>query len=417
MSLISRSPISARQRAANRSNARQSTGPRTPEGKGNSRVNGLKHGLCAGPLRRVMSELGEDPEEFDRFQAGLREATEPANALEAQLVEDLAVLWWKKRRSERAQAGVQAREVERLKVARQRELHDVERLGVEQSAEETEEVGLLRARNSRGKFQIVLEKLDWLMARLERHQGWEGWTSPLEDLYGQKPTVRGVMIWNLSDRLRWAPPAPGKGPGAGDSSGQGGQASGKAPGAAGGEKSGPSHGADAGQQAVEASPPGSPPLPACWMRAELLNLLLEERQEVVEEYRLFRREHEEVSEAARDACLAPTDLRWTWILRQDNYLDRQLERKIRLLDMLQEKRRKRDAAPEAAPTPAPAPSYTKMQNRSHQTVENTGRLPGAERAERIRRSPAEAGSGQRGGIVGPGREASVVAEAARGPGG
>ena len=372
MSLLKKSPISARQLAANRLNARQSTGPRTPEGKESSRFNGLKHGLCAQLFRRVMSELGEDPEEFDRFHTGLREAAEPANTLEAQLVEDLALLWWKKRRSERAQAGVQAREVERLKLARARELHEVERLGVEQSAEETAEVGLLRAKDSRGKFQNVLRRLDALIARLERQQGWEEGADLLRDLYGRKLTVRGAMIWNLFDRLRWyAPHEPAASSPAGDSTGQAEQASGKRPGAAEGEKCGSPDSADAGQQAVEASQPGPPASPALWMRSELLNLLREERKEVAEEFELFRREHVKVSDAARDACLAPTDQRWTWILRQDNYLDRQLERKIRLLDMLQEKRRKRQAASQAPETPAPPPPYMKMQTQTHQVVENS----------------------------------------------
>jgi len=39
---------------------------------------------------------------------------------------------------------------------------------------------------------------------------------------------------------------------------------------------------------------------------------------LAEELELFLRGHVEASEAARDACPAPTDQRWTWILRQDN---------------------------------------------------------------------------------------------------
>lgn len=107
------------------------------------------------------------------------------------------------------------------------------------------------------------------------------------------------------------------------------------------------------------------------------------------EYELFLREHVEVSEAARDACLAPTDPRWTWILRQDNYLDRQLERKTRLLLMLQELRRKREAASRSASPPFGAVPSMKMKNRSHQVVENTMTMPSGLAVKRPHRQAAE----------------------------
>ena len=46
---VSNSPrqVSDRRRAANRANAKKSTGPRTPGGKARSRLNGLKHGPTA----------------------------------------------------------------------------------------------------------------------------------------------------------------------------------------------------------------------------------------------------------------------------------------------------------------------------------------------------------------------------------
>jgi hypothetical protein len=52
--------VSSKQIAANRKNAQLSTGPRTAEGKENSRKNALKHGLCA----MVLDVPGEDPAVF-----------------------------------------------------------------------------------------------------------------------------------------------------------------------------------------------------------------------------------------------------------------------------------------------------------------------------------------------------------------
>ena len=54
--------ISPARLAANRANSRRSTGPRTPQGKSVSKMNGLVHGM------RAESDIlpGEDPAELDR---------------------------------------------------------------------------------------------------------------------------------------------------------------------------------------------------------------------------------------------------------------------------------------------------------------------------------------------------------------
>lgn len=81
--------------AANRENARHSTGPRTPEGKQRSSLNALKHGVLA--MRAVNAMLdGED--EVTRYQVH-REAyfenLRPEDQVQADLVEQIAANRWR----------------------------------------------------------------------------------------------------------------------------------------------------------------------------------------------------------------------------------------------------------------------------------------------------------------------------------
>ena len=56
---------------ANRRNARLSTGPRTDEGKHQSRRNAIKHGILASTLLITGGEGAEDPAEFDNLLSNL----------------------------------------------------------------------------------------------------------------------------------------------------------------------------------------------------------------------------------------------------------------------------------------------------------------------------------------------------------
>jgi cell division septation protein DedD len=71
---------------ANRINAQKSTGPRTPEGKANSRRNSLLHGLTA---KTCMLD-GEDPEELTGIHADLIDNHHPQDTQEDFLVERMA---------------------------------------------------------------------------------------------------------------------------------------------------------------------------------------------------------------------------------------------------------------------------------------------------------------------------------------
>lgn len=72
--------ISDARLAANRRNARHSTGPRTAEGKATSRLNAARHGLDAASP--VIPRLDEDPAAWDTHLAAtlahLRQLQDPA---------------------------------------------------------------------------------------------------------------------------------------------------------------------------------------------------------------------------------------------------------------------------------------------------------------------------------------------------
>jgi hypothetical protein len=85
---------SFRQIEANRRNALRSTGPRTEEGKRQSRGNALRHGLTA---ETVIDGL-EDTEDYRAFEAAVIADYDARTAVERELVLRLASLLWRLRR-------------------------------------------------------------------------------------------------------------------------------------------------------------------------------------------------------------------------------------------------------------------------------------------------------------------------------
>src|SRR5690242_6122332 len=86
----------------NRANAQGSTGPKTPEGKAVSSQNAGKHFLTA----KQVVVPGEDPAEYDKHRADLISGFKPANALEADLVEELAANSWRLKRAHRIECAI-----------------------------------------------------------------------------------------------------------------------------------------------------------------------------------------------------------------------------------------------------------------------------------------------------------------------
>ena len=84
----------------NRANAQHSTGPKTVEGKENSKHNSFKHGLYSKQL--VLPS--EDPAELDELRATLRAEHLPANETEEILVNEIAEHFWRLRRMRKFEA-------------------------------------------------------------------------------------------------------------------------------------------------------------------------------------------------------------------------------------------------------------------------------------------------------------------------
>jgi hypothetical protein len=80
-----------KQIAANRANAKRSSGPQTPEGKIRSSMNSRKHGLSA----KTIVIDGEDPAEFEQLLNDLIKDFDPHPGCENELVYELATQLWR----------------------------------------------------------------------------------------------------------------------------------------------------------------------------------------------------------------------------------------------------------------------------------------------------------------------------------
>jgi hypothetical protein len=290
--------LTPRQLESNRRNAKKSTGPRSEAGKRRVALNALKYGRYTGPhtMEHSMLLLGEDPHEFHAFRESLIASRQPADAVEQMLVEDIAMLAWKKRRLNRAQQGLQLRNLELLELDRHRRALEVGRESADISQDEVLKSGLRRASKSPARFGEILSHLDTLAALVKQQDFSQDITFVITMLYGEMPTLRGAQIANSYRQF--------------------------------------------GESGVETEE----------QRALATGLKLaieEETRDVMEEYTLFLQEHVHVSPALRDSALAPVHPQWISIVRQEYTLDRLIERKLKLLTEIQANRKLEELATQA----------------------------------------------------------------------
>ena len=77
--------------AANRKNAKKSTGPKTPEGRAAVRLNGLKHGLTS----QILVLPGESISDFEHLLDSLEAEHQPTTPTEVILVRQMAMASWR----------------------------------------------------------------------------------------------------------------------------------------------------------------------------------------------------------------------------------------------------------------------------------------------------------------------------------
>ena len=280
--------VTPRMAEANRHNAEKSTGPRTPEGKQNVAYNALQHGLYGKPCLQFMLATGEDPKELQQILTGLTESFHPFTAAQQMLVEDLAMLRWEKRRNQRAQAAAISFELEQLDINTEelRKQRDREESGLSFDRAAVAEKGLINMPDCPGKFRQIRDKLKLLLEQVNRKEFEVDVSNILLLLYGNQPSLRGNLLCTYFDRFLTQPPDE--------------------------------------------------------VQHEQLRLaVIDELIEWGQKYATFMRRYIEVSPARRDLCFAPTEAKWKLILRQEAGIDRQIERKTRLLWEMQEVDRKR----------------------------------------------------------------------------
>jgi hypothetical protein len=90
--------ISPRKLAANRANAKRSTGPTTPEGKENSKFNAAKHGLTARYFPALIQAGTAEWEQFETVRTDLYGFYQPADPLEELMVEKVTIEYLRYRR-------------------------------------------------------------------------------------------------------------------------------------------------------------------------------------------------------------------------------------------------------------------------------------------------------------------------------
>ena len=286
--------------AAKRANAQLSTGPRTPSGKQNSKLNALKHGACAAFEERTMLALGEDPAEFDDLKQELRTAYGPGDRLWERQIDDLARLYWRRQRLQRAQEGLMRRALLAAQEWQHRRRLEIADATFDASRPEALDLSTSESADPGVRLRRLLSFLGVIREQVKQRTFRPPQASALENLY---KAGRGWRQARLLALLRLSSEPSGQGA----------------------DRQNPESQETHGQPLGPREPADDP---QC---QELLRLLDEEIAHVQEEFEYEEKMNEEKAAIERDVALAPVGETWDTLVRQEGTLDRAIDRKVRVL--------------------------------------------------------------------------------------
>jgi hypothetical protein len=289
--------------AAARQNGQRSTGPTSDAGKENSRLNALKHGQRASPENHslVMLALAEDPQEFDDLKLELMTTYGPGDALWEKQIDDLARLYWRRQRLERAQEGMMRRALLAVEEWQHRRRQEIAGATFGPAQAHMLDIDMPDSADPGVRLRKLLSYLEIVREQAKQRTFFPRQHAVLETLYqgmlGWRPARLCRLLRLFGDPTERAERKDGENEEC--------------------RKLGERGGAieEAGEAGYE----------------ELLRLLEEETAYVREEFEYAEKVNEEKAAAERDAALAPVGEAWSTMVRQQAALDRSIDRKVRIL--------------------------------------------------------------------------------------
>jgi hypothetical protein len=336
--------------AAARQNAQHSTGPSSAAAKQNSKLNALKHGGYVADENRheAMLALGEDPEQLQTLTEELMSAFGPGDALWEKQIDDLAWLYSRRERLERAQEGLRRRASQAIDDWQHRRQQEMERVTFDASQHQVLDVDLPESTDRGVALRKTLSYLELVREEINQRTFRERQYAVLESFYrgmmGWRPGLIFSLLHRFSDPMHLREQ----------------------------QEEDEEYRQFLLKEGADCVPPGEPE------RQELLRLLEEEIASLREEFAYAEKANEERAAIERDACLAPEGETWGMMLRQEAALDRSIDRKVRILLRLRKEFTQHPSAPAGRGDgtsienieEAPASDMSSGNSRARQTLED-----------------------------------------------